>query len=936
MRPGHLAGEEAARLRALRETALLDTPPEPEFDDLARLAAQLTGTSMALITLIDSERSWFKARIGFSATEAPRDESFCGWALSGEAAFLEIQDTRADGRFAESPMVLGPPHVRFYAGARITSPAGFVLGALCVLDGAPRSLTPEVRDGLIVLARQVSREIELRRRLVELEKRKEQLAAYESIVETGQGLIFTHDLEGRVLTLNAATADSLGIPRQHAVGRSIFEFLDADRRPAAQAYLEQVRTTSFAQGQVRVRAQRGEERTWVYRNTLYEPNDGPPVVIVHAHDITERKRAESSLAERVRLAQFTADVATSLSSKEPIEAIATMCAEAVVAYLWGSFATVWLLDGETHELVLVGSAGQSRVPEPRSRIRVGQFFTGRVAESGRSLVVPLGEEGERPVDGSWASAAGMTAFAGFPLLLSGRVVGVLGMYSGRPLSVATLDALAQAAQHIALGLDRRRSLESLAENEARTRALIDRMRVGLVVFDVEGIVESANPAAALLFGSTVDALRGRPLEHYLPGVGTPQRGLLAEQLHGDGHSRALEWKGRRGNGTFGPLDVSAHPFPTVHGLRYAAILQDASRRHELDRLKREFVAAVSHELRTPLTSVRGALRLLLAGAVGPLSADGMDLVTRAERNTRRLLDLINDLLDLERLQSGTFDVSRRELPLTAVLERSLDVVRGIAEPQEVTIRIGEASGRVLGDEDRLVQVVVNLLSNAVKFSPRGSEVIVSATEEGAEVEVRVVDQGRGVPTEARDLIFERFRQVESSDARRQGGTGLGLAISKAIVDAHGGRIGIADDTSSGSTFWFRIPRAITGTKLRRPRVVVLDDEPELRHFLEKALRKGGYEPVLCETSGEALEAMKRDDVSAAVLDVVLPGESGLALLSRVRMDPQLARVGVVLMSGLAGPPDEADAFPDATFLPKPFDVHQLLGALQEAVQRGRP
>jgi signal transduction histidine kinase len=213
----------------------------------------------------------------------------------------------------------------------------------------------------------------------------------------------------------------------------------------------------------------------------------------------------------------------------------------------------------------------------------------------------------------------------------------------------------------------------------------------------------------------------------------------------------------------------------------------------------------------------------------------MDLVTRAERNTRRLLDLINDLLDLERLQSGTFDVSRRELPLTAVLERSLDVVRGIAEPQEVTIRIGEASGRVLGDEDRLVQVVVNLTLERGEVLAEGQRVIVSATEEGAEV-VRSGGSGTGCSAEARELIFERFEQVHATDAREKGGTGLGLSISKAIVDAHGGRIGVADDTSSGSTFWFRIPRAITGTKLRRPRVVVLDDEPELRHSRRRCAR----------------------------------------------------------------------------------------------------
>jgi len=235
-----------------------------------------------------------------------------------------------------------------------------------------------------------------------------------------------------------------------------------------------------------------------------------------------------------------------------------------------------------------------------------------------------------------------------------------------------------------------------------------------------------------------------------------------------------------------------------------ALQQTVERLTEVERLKKGFLSTVSHELRTPLTSISGSLGLLASGALGALSTEVLDVVAIAERNAIRLMALINDILDLERLQTGTIELQCAAVPVTAVLHRAMDSLATFERTHGVTVETPEVSTMVWADADRIVQVLVNLLSNAVKFSPPGGVVTIAVRCSEGWVEFRVTDQGRGVPATHREAIFERFRQVETSDAREKGGTGLGLAICKSIVEQHGGTIGVEGGAERGSSFWFRV------------------------------------------------------------------------------------------------------------------------------------
>lgn len=228
---------------------------------------------------------------------------------------------------------------------------------------------------------------------------------------------------------------------------------------------------------------------------------------------------------------------------------------------------------------------------------------------------------------------------------------------------------------------------------------------------------------------------------------------------------------------------------------------------EVSRQKQELVAVVSHELKSPLSSVSGLLSLLEAGAFGELSDRGMQRIAGAEMDLARLMRLINDLLDIEKLEAGKLDMLSREVSLDGVIQRALNSVHPFAEVNDIDIEVSKTSLCVLGDEDRLVQVLVNFLSNAIKYSNKGASVGITCIETGREVEVQVTDTGRGIPAVFREAVFERYTQVRREDATKKGGSGLGLYVCKKIIEQLGGSIGVVSEEERGSTFWFRLPQA---------------------------------------------------------------------------------------------------------------------------------
>lgn len=350
------------------------------------------------------------------------------------------------------------------------------------------------------------------------------------------------------------------------------------------------------------------------------------------------------------------------------------------------------------------------------------------------------------------------------------------------------------------------ALEEAARNE---RAVIESMPVGVLVINREGYIDSVNSRTVEMLGYDSAGLVGTHLMKLLPvGTETDMKKYMSS-IYPRYIGRVGEFKARKSDGGELAVEFSLKEFSLSYGVRLLAIILDVTERYEIQKMRQAFVAMVSHELRTPLTGVRAFLSLLAAGAIQSDSVEQKAIA--AETSVGRLISLVNELLDLEKLESGTLSLNLKEVAVSTILELSDQAVAEVAEKKEIYIDLPYSDATLVADRDRLIQVLVNLLSNAIKFSPEKGGIRVSVDEEPDYIEFRVKDRGRGIPARYKDLVFERFQQVEASDSTKKGGTGLGLPICKAIVEQHGGTIGVQSEEGQGSEFWFKIPRGLRPT-----------------------------------------------------------------------------------------------------------------------------
>jgi len=380
---------------------------------------------------------------------------------------------------------------------------------------------------------------------------------------------------------------------------------------------------------------------------------------------------------------------------------------------------------------------------------------------------------------------------------------------------------------------------------------------------------------------------------------------------------------------------------------------DLHERKQLDTLKDEFISTVSHELRTPLTSIRGALGLLSSGVLGKVDDKALNLLRIASTNTDRLTRLINDILDLERMDSGRAPLHLRRCYLMEVAQQAADTMRPMADGSEITIAINlETEAQSVsfeGDPDRMQQVLVNLLSNAIKFSPRGSTIHLLGRIEDDNVLVRIEDAGRGVPADKLESIFQRFQQVEDSDARQKGGTGLGLAICRSIVLQHSGVIWAerndrAEPGRAGTTFVVRIPRLAAANEITPlpiapgGAILVVDDDDGVRHIVTEQLRQHGYTVLETDRGEHAIEIASHERVEAILLDLYMPGLTGWQTIERLRSNPSTAEIPIVVLSVLSPAVhsvENTSVLSNAQgWVQKPFNESLLLAELGRVLHSG--
>ena len=497
----------------------------------------------------------------------------------------------------------------------------------------------------------------------------------------------------------------------------------------------------------------------------------------------------------------------------------------------------------------------------------------------------------------------------------------------------------------------RQRTDELAASEKRTRAIVDNVVDGIVTIDQRGTIQTVNPAVEAMFGHSAQDLVGSNVRVLAP---EPYRdahdGYLAKYLEtGEakviGQTRELE--GQRRDGERFPVELAVAELMIEGERLFVGVIRDISQRKEMDRMKNEFVSTVSHELRTPLTSIRGSLGLITGGTVGDIPQQAMMMVDLAAKNTERLISLVNDILDIEKIESGLMEFHFGRLDVTPLVHQVVETCHGYAEEHGITFAMTRSEDEtwVRGDGDRLTQVVANLLSNAAKFSPQGGTVEISVERLDSTVRIAVADRGPGIPEEFRPRIFERFSQGDSSDTRTNGGTGLGLNITQAIVERHGGQISFDSELGVGTTFrvdlplWREVERAVPDKDLETlregARVLVCEDDPGVAQLITNILERSGFHTDVAADGAEAKKMLAAGHYDAMTVDIALPDQDGISLIRDVRSNRKTKDLAMVVVSGKAA--EVRDEVVVSTmgivdWLDKPIDQKRLLTAVKRATR----
>jgi signal transduction histidine kinase/DNA-binding response OmpR family regulator/CHASE3 domain sensor protein len=646
-----------------------------------------------------------------------------------------------------------------------------------------------------------------------------------------------------------------------------------------------------------------------------------------------REEAERNSSRLTRLQAVTDAALAHLALDELLDELL----ERIRDVLEVDTAAILLLESDGKELVARAAKGLEEEVELGFRIAVGQGFAGRVAAERRA--VRIDDVDVADIMNPLLREKGVRSMLGVPLLLEGRVVGVLHVGALKPRHFGSDEAelLQLAADRAALAVEHARLFQQAVEAGTINKVVLDATHDGIRLTDLDGNTLVANAAIEHM---TADALG---LDPELPLV---ERNLqLAERV-----TDREAWLAVTEAATADPEREAIDEFELIDSRRsfqrYMAPVRDAqgeligriivmrevTAEREAERVKDELVATVSHELRTPLTSILGFAELMVERKLDDATRDRYLATIHSE--TQRLTALINDFLDLQRIEEGVFTLALEPFDLGRLLRQQVELFAGQSPEHTLELVLDDDALPVVGEQDRIAQVVANLLSNAIKYSPQGGMVRVAVTQQRGAVRVSVRDEGLGIPGDQQRRIFTKFFRVDSSDTQEIGGTGLGLALCREIVEAHGGRIGFDSVEGLGSTFWFELPSRIRAEADGRVRVLVIEDDPAAAALMSEYLGGDGLAVEVVPSGEQGLARAEQDPPALVCLDIGLAGElDGWQVLSRLKSTPATEHVPVVVCTA-RDDREQASALGAADFLAKPFSGQQLRDAVARLLPFG--
>jgi len=894
--------DESRRLAVLYAHQILDTPREDAFDAFVRVAAAVCGVPISLISLIDLDRVWFKANLGLDGvTEIPRDDAFCTQAIQGDAIF-EIRDTQADPRFADNPLVVGAPHIRFYAAAPLITAEGDAVGTICVIDRKPRRLTEQQRTALAALRDAVVEQLASRRALLRL-------------FDSAETELYHLDLTaGKVTFASEAARQNLGYTQRELGGLSLIELTPSFDEKQVERTLTALRASPEHRTTLRTRMKRRNGSTYPIelRIELLALRIRE-VAVATGTDLTREAKAKEKI-DLLSAAIESIDDAVVITTPGSTKNVPPTIVYANAAFMRLKRAEVGQVVGQ--------SVGRFNGPETDLDVFTQMRDCMLRGEPGG------GENTLYRLDGTTYRAV----VAGRPLVdehgttthfvvIEHDVTDVVLRGEQLEMQNERLTALTSIARGLFASLEPQALVEALLAGArelvgADARLLVARPNGGFAVTRDLAVPERA-PATGDPFiesasrsdvTSIADGEKRAAIR--IPGSLGQTRYMLDVRCKRQLHTADIFALGLLGQ----YFAVAARNVELYNELqtRRAAVV-------ELNQVKNDLIAMLAHDFKGPLTTIVGFADVLAED--DRFDDEARKFLNMISSSAMRLASLATDTLALSRLEQNELALNLEEFDLVGLVR---EIVRVFSVTRQIELRTDRPELVVAGDPARLRQVFENLIGNAIKYSPSGESVEVFLRAKGRGVEISVRDHGIGIPDADKPKLFGRFARAGNARAMGIGGTGFGLYLSKTIVEMHGGTIAVDSQEGAGSTFRVFLPSSITAQRPKHRRFILVDADGDARSYIAHTLRDDGSSATVVATGKELIDAIDETRFDAALVDVDRVGMPLEEFVRRVA-----GRTALIRIDNKATP--ESDGWDGQ--LVKPFLVKDLQAVIESALLR---
>ncbi|MES2592466.1 MAG: PAS domain S-box protein [Bacteroidota bacterium] len=899
-----LPKNEDERLKTLSEYNILDTLPEDAFDRLTKLASIICGVPIALISLIDKNRQWFKSSIGLDVSETPRDLSFCQHAIVGDS-LMEVSDATKDERFFNNPLVTDTPNIKFYAGYPLIDKNGFALGTLCVIDRKAKVLNPEQREALTLLANEAVSQIVTRKKNIEKDK-------LEKLFDLSLDMICIASSDGYFKKINPAFTSTLGWSTEELKENPFVNFIHPDD---VQSTIDEVKKLSKGIKTVdfenRFRTKSGEYLSIAW---VANPDEHTGEIFSIGRNISERKNWESKLLsseakyrgffENSRSLVCTHDLKGNILSINRASALS-------IGYSVEEACTKNFFD----------------IVPPHAKEYV-QIFLEELEQDGLSKGLMKIKHKDGSIKTWMYDSIVFTQSDGSKLVLG-----------------------------TAVDLTERILLEKeLKESNNRFFKIFDKNPVIMAISNMATKqLEYVNESFLEIFGYTRQEVIGKTSTE-LNMISEADREQTIAVLNKQGYVRSMEGVMSKKNGekfwvlnSIEIIDIGGAPFlvSSMNNIEERKkmeeeIINAREKAEQAVLAKNSFLANMSHEIRTPMNAIIGFTDLLEQSELDEDQKECVDSVKLAGIN---LLAIINDILDFSKIESGNVTLESTQFNLKETLKNVYNLLNIKAKEKNLEYDFfldGSLPEYVVGDSVRLNQILINLIGNAIKFTEEGGVTIsVKKTEEDElnySIRFTVKDTGIGIPKEMEHTIFDRFAQVNAETTRKFGGTGLGLSIAKNLVELQGGEIQLKSELNKGSEFSFEIrykkadtdaihfskTSFVPDAKLKDIKVLLCEDNALNQNLAKKVFIKFGIDFVIAANGKIGLEKLKESNFDLILMDLQMPEMDGYQTTIIIREELKL-KIPIIAMTAhsLVGEKEKCFEIGMNDYVGKPFTQEEL-------------